>query len=66
MSQVHLETGSASEQLPWTVHEIAYGSIDVARVRENRTLFYLVVSASFVESGSDLYAGNLAQKPPTG
>jgi len=32
-----------------------------SRVRENGTLFYLVASASFVESGSDLYAGNLAQ-----
>lgn len=47
--------------MPWSIQEIAYDSIDVARVRENRTLFYLVASASFVESGSDLYAGNLAQ-----
>ena len=61
MSQVHLQTESASGQLPWTIQEIAYDSIDVARVRENRTLFYLVASASFIESGSDLYAGNLAQ-----
>jgi ferritin len=61
VSQIHLQTESASEQLPWTIQEIAYDSIDVARVRENRTLFYLVASASFIESGSDLYAGNLAQ-----
>ncbi|KJJ94418.1 ferritin [Burkholderiaceae bacterium 26] len=47
--------------MPWSVQEIAYDSIDVARVRENGTLFYLVASASFVESGSDLYASNLAQ-----
>ena len=47
--------------MPWSIQEIAYDSIDIARVRENRTLFYLVASASFVESGSDLYAGNLAQ-----
>ena len=47
--------------MPWSIKEIGYDSIDVARVRENRTLFYLVTSASFVESGSDLYAGNLAQ-----
>ena len=58
--------------MPWSIQEIGYDSIDVARVRENRTLFYLVTSASFVESGSDLYAGNLAQyyadrpKPHTG
>lgn len=47
--------------MPWSIQQIAYGSIDTARVRENRTLFYLVASASFIESGSDLYAGNLAQ-----
>lgn len=47
--------------MPWSMQEIDYSGINVARVRENRTLFYLVVCASFVESGSDLYAGNLAQ-----
>ncbi|OAI68569.1 ferritin [Ralstonia solanacearum] len=47
--------------MPWTMDDIAYGSIDIARVRNHRTLFYLVASASFIESGSDLYAGNLAQ-----
>lgn len=41
--------------------DIAYGSIDIARVRDHPTLFYLVTSASFIESGSDLYAGNLAR-----
>ncbi len=30
------------------------------RVRGDRDLFYLLVSASFIESGSDTYAGNLA------
>jgi len=47
--------------LPWSVSEIDYRSIDVARVRDNRTLFYLLAAASFIESGSDTYAGNLAQ-----
>ncbi len=61
MSQVQSETPSATEQLPWTMDDIAYGSIDIARVRGHRTLFYLVTSASFIESGSDLYAGNLAR-----
>jgi hypothetical protein len=61
VSQAQSEIPPATHELPWTIHEIAYGSIDVARVREHRTLFYLVASASFIESGSDLYAGNLAQ-----
>jgi len=60
VSQVQ-ETPSAPEQLPWSMQDIAYDSIDVARARQHRTLFYLMASASFIESGSDLYAGNLAQ-----
>ncbi|MDK3022292.1 ferritin-like domain-containing protein [Cupriavidus taiwanensis] len=45
---------------PWSVSDIDYQAIDVARVRGDRDLFYLLVSASFIESGSDTYAGNLA------
>ncbi|SOZ35055.1 ferritin-like domain-containing protein [Cupriavidus neocaledonicus] len=45
---------------PWSVNDIRYEAIDVARVRGDRDLFYLLVSASFIESGSDTYAGNLA------
>ncbi|WP_354673381.1 ferritin-like domain-containing protein [Cupriavidus alkaliphilus] len=45
---------------PWSVSDIPYEAIDVARVRGDRDLFYLLVSASFIESGSDTYAGNLA------
>ncbi|WP_427309786.1 ferritin-like domain-containing protein [Cupriavidus sp. H39] len=45
---------------PWSVSDINYEAIDVKRVRGDRDLFYLLVSASFIESGSDTYAGNLA------
>lgn len=45
---------------PWSVNDIRYEAIDLARVRGDRDLFYLLVSASFIESGSDTYAGNLA------
>ncbi|RDK08807.1 ferritin-like domain-containing protein [Cupriavidus lacunae] len=45
---------------PWSVNDIDYQAIDVERVRGDRDLFYLLVSASFIESGSDTYAGNLA------
>ncbi|SOY87661.1 ferritin-like domain-containing protein [Cupriavidus taiwanensis] len=44
---------------PWSVNDIRYEAIDLARVRGDRDLFYLLVSASFIESGSDTYAGNL-------
>ncbi|CAG2128207.1 ferritin-like domain-containing protein [Cupriavidus plantarum] len=47
--------------MTWSVDEIDYGAIDVSRVRPNRTLFYLLTSASYMESGSDTYAGNLAR-----
>ena len=47
------------DDLPWSVSDIDYASIDVEKVRDNRTLFYLLVAASFIESGSDTYAGNL-------
>ena len=61
MLPLHQEPSTAGEPLPWSIDEIDYRSIDVERVRKNRMLFYLVTSASFIESGSDLYAGNLAQ-----
>lgn len=47
--------------MTWSVDEIDYDAIDVSRVRPNRTLFYLLTSASYMESGSDTYAGNLAR-----
>ncbi|WP_373377830.1 ferritin-like domain-containing protein [Cupriavidus nantongensis] len=51
---------SSAAARPWSVSDIRYEAIDVARVRGDRDLFYLLVSASFIESGSDTYAGNLA------
>lgn len=50
-----------SADLPWSISDIDYSSIDIAKVRDDRTLFYLLTAASFIESGSDTYAGNLAQ-----
>jgi len=45
--------------LPWTLDEIAYDRIDAGRIRSNQDLFHLLASASFVESGADLYTRNL-------
>ncbi|CAG2134100.1 ferritin-like domain-containing protein [Cupriavidus numazuensis] len=53
-------TQSSTATLPWSVSEIDFRAIESERVRDNRDLFYLLVSASFIESGSDTYAGNLA------
>ncbi len=51
---------NAHQTPPWSIDEIDFQAIDVSQVRPDRELFYLLVSASFVESGSDTYAGNLA------
>ena len=48
-----------STDLPWTLADLDLGRIDVARVRHDEDLFFLLCSSSFVESGSDLYTRNL-------
>ncbi|RDS79085.1 ferritin-like domain-containing protein [Dyella monticola] len=48
-----------STVLPWTLESLNFADIDVARVRHDEKLFMLLCSASFVESGSDLYTHNL-------
>lgn len=53
-------TAARPDDLPWHVDDIPYHDIQPGRIRNDRTMFYLVASASFIESGSDTYAGNLA------
>ena len=45
--------------LPWTLESLDLERIEVARVRHNEDLFFLLCSSSFVESGSELYTQNL-------
>lgn len=45
----------------WTLEWIDYSRIQIDAVHDNVDLFYLVVSASFVESGSDTYTRNLVE-----
>jgi hypothetical protein len=40
---------------PWNMDELQYADIDKSRVRNNEPLFFVLASASLVESGSDLY-----------
>ncbi len=44
----------------WQVDAIDWGAIDHARITGHEELFYLLASASFIESGSDLYTRNLS------
>lgn len=50
---------AATRGLPWHVDEIDFSGLVADRVRDDDTLFFLLVSASFVEIESDLYARNL-------
>jgi hypothetical protein len=47
--------------LPWRIEDIDLGAIDIARVRGDETLFFLVVTSGFVEIASDLYTRNLCE-----
>jgi ferritin-like protein len=44
----------------WTLTDVPWHAIDRAAARANPLTYYLVTAASFVETGADLYAGNLA------
>ena len=44
----------------WRVEAIDWRRIDRARIADDEALFYLLASASFIESGSELYTSNLA------
>lgn len=54
-------SSSRQEKQHWTIEDIDFSRIDLARVRQDEDLFYLVACASFVESGSDLYTHNLVE-----
>ena len=44
---------------PWTLESLDFDRIDLARIRHHQDLFFLLCSASFVESGSDRCTRNL-------
>lgn len=45
----------------WQVESLLFDTIDLSLVADDEDLFYLLISASFVETGSDTYAANLAE-----
>ena len=45
----------------WRIEDIAYDAIDPSRIAGNEMLFHLIVSASFIESGSRTYTRNLVE-----
>ena len=51
-----------TRQLPWSLADIDFSAIQPERIRDDDAMFLLVCSASFVESGSDTYTGNLLER----
>ncbi|QIL73725.1 ferritin-like domain-containing protein [Diaphorobacter sp. HDW4B] len=56
-----LSGGSARAAGHWQLDDIAFDQIQHEAIADNEDLFYLLMSASFVETGSDTYAANLAE-----
>lgn len=50
-----------SDGASWSIEQIPYGSIARDKVRDDRRLFYILASASFIEITSDLYTRNLVE-----
>lgn len=45
----------------WRLDDIDYDAIDHSAIADNEDMFYLLMSASFIETGSDTYAANLGE-----
>jgi hypothetical protein len=54
-------TPAAPRALPWRIEDIDLTAIDAAKVRQDATLFFLLVTSAFVEIASDLYTRNLSR-----
>ena len=52
----------STRQSPWALADIDFDAIEPERIRDDDAMFLLVCSASFVESGSDTYTGNLSER----
>lgn len=44
----------------WSITDIPFDRIDSSKIHHDETLFFVLASASLVESGSDIYAGLLS------
>ena len=54
--------GTATQpRMRWCMKDISYEHIDRSLIEGDEDLFYLLMSASFIETGSDTYAANLGE-----
>lgn len=54
-------TPSRNGSAHWRIEDIDFSAIDRRAIEHNQDLFFLLMSASFIETGSDTYAANLAE-----
>ncbi|QNP50361.1 ferritin-like domain-containing protein [Diaphorobacter aerolatus] len=45
----------------WQIDDLDFDAIERSAIEDNEDLFYLLMSASFIETGSETYAANLAE-----
>ena len=53
---------ASTERLPWSLADIDFAAVEPERVRDDDAMFLLVCSASFIETGTDTYTGNLLER----
>ena len=57
----HPTTQGRNGSAHWRIEDIDFSAIDRSAIEHNEDLFFLLMSASFIETGSDTYAANLAE-----
>lgn len=60
-SPVAGETHRAAGSAHWRVEDLDFSRIDRQAIEHSEDMFFLLMSASFIETGSDTYATNLAE-----
>ena len=55
MISIAKDSAPPAGTLPWDMQQLDYEHIDFDRVRHDETLFFVLTSASLIESGSDMY-----------
>jgi hypothetical protein len=58
---INPQLAATGRELPWRVDNINFARIDASLVAGDERLFFLLASASFIESGASLYTRNLIE-----
>jgi hypothetical protein len=58
--QIEPQDTAVARRLPWQLEDIDFSKLEPERVRQDDTLFFFLVTSSFVEAASELYTRNLS------